>query len=302
MKERLDIRPEVSEALAAKHPVVALESTVISHGLPYPDNIETAGRMEAAVRASGAIPATVGLLDGRIIVGLAKNEIERLAESKDVVKVSRRDIAPVLAQRRLGATTVAATMLVSAAARIRLFATGGIGGAHRGAQSTLDISADLAELARTPVAVVCAGPKAVLDIGLTREILETSGVPVIGYRTTELPAFYSVSSGFPVDYTASSCKELAEILSTHWALNLPAGILIANPPPAEFALDRCEVEGWIARALEAADSAGVKGKAVTPFLLSFLARESGGRTLTVNKALLISNAGLAGSVAAACVE
>lgn len=299
MEDWLDIRPEVRDALSSGQAVVALESTVISHGLPYPDNMETAERMEAAVRQSGATPATVGLLDGRVVVGLDWTGIERLAKSRDAVKVSRRDMAPVLAQRRPGATTVAATMLVSAAARIRFFATGGIGGVHRGAPSTFDISADLAELGRTPVAVVCSGPKAVLDIPLTCEVLETLGVPVIGYGTSELPAFYSVSSGFPVEYTATSCGQLVQILTAHWQLNLPAGILIANPCPAEFALDRQEVERWIARAVEAAAAAGIKGKAITPFLLSFLANAGEGRTLAANKALLVHNAELAGLTAAA---
>lgn len=292
-----EVRPEVREALAQKRAVVALESTVISHGLPYPANIETAFAMEVAVRSAGAVPATVGILDGRIVVGLGAPEIERLATSKEVVKVSRRDMGPVLAQRRLGATTVAATMLVSGAVGIRFFATGGIGGVHRGAQSTFDVSADLSELSRTPVAVVCAGPKAVLDIGLTREVLETLGVPIIGFQTSELPAFYSTSSGYPVDYTAGSHEELALMAATHWEVNASVGILIVNPPPVEFALERGDVEEWIARALGAAEDAGVSGKAVTPFLLTFLAGVSGGRTLTVNKSLLIRNGELAGGLA-----
>jgi pseudouridine-5'-phosphate glycosidase len=299
---RSDIRiqPDVADALGSHRAVVALESTVISHGLPYPDNLATAREMEASVRSSGAVPATIGLLDGQIVVGLSEPEIDRLARSPDVVKVSRRDFAPVLAQGRPGATTVAATMLVSTEVGIRFFATGGIGGVHRGAQSTFDISADLVELSRSPVAVVCAGPKAVLDLGLTLEVLETAGVPIVGYRTNELPAFYCATSGHRIDYCAASPEEIAKIVATQWELQLPAGILIANPPPAETAMDQVEVERMIGEALQDAEAKQIKGKAVTPFLLSYLSRCSNGRTLAANKALLLSNAALAGAVAVAC--
>ena len=298
-EQYIDVRPQVADALSAGRPVVALESTVIAHGLPYPDNLETACQMQSAVRSSEAVPATIGLFDGRIVVGLDDGEIERLAQAKDVVKVSRRDFAPVLAQRRLGATTVAATMLVSSRVGIRFFATGGIGGVHRGAQSTFDVSADVIELGRSSVAVVCAGPKAVLDLGLTIEVLETAGVPIIGYRTSEMPAFYSASSGFGVDYSVGSPDEIARILAAQWKLGLSAGVLIVNPPPAGKALDRSEVESMIAAALDTSRRQNIKGKALTPFLLSHLARESHGRTLAVNKALLVQNATLAADVALA---
>lgn len=295
----LSIRDEIQDAIQSRIPVVALESTVISHGLPFPDNLETAAGMEARVRQSGAIPATIGLLDGKIIVGLNSAEVHRLATSPSVVKVSRRDFAPVLAQRKLGATTVAATLLVSAAAGIRFFATGGIGGVHRGAQQSFDISADLAELAQSPVAVVCAGAKAILDIPLTLEVLETLGVPVVGYGSSTLPAFYSVDSGFTLDYFASTPENAAAIAKTHWEIGIQSGILITNPPPAEYAMDRGEIEGLVAHALAAAERENIRGKAVTPFLLSYLSQASAGRTLAVNKALLLSNAALAGSIAAA---
>jgi len=298
----LTIRPEIQQALDQRRPVVALESTVISHGLPFPDNLEIAAGMEMRVRQSGAIPATIGLLDGKIVVGLDSHEIRRLAESPDVVKVSRRNIAPVLAQRKLGATTVAATMLVSAAAGIRFFATGGIGGVHRGAQNTFDISADLIEFGRSSVAVVCAGPKAVLDIPLTLEVLETAGVPIIGYGSAQLPAFYSIDSGFTLDHFATTPREIAEIARTHWELPLRSGLLIVNPPPAEHAIDRHEIESLLEEALTASAQQDIHGAAVTPFLLSYLNQTSGGRTLAVNKALLLNNASLAGSIASEYYE
>jgi pseudouridine-5'-phosphate glycosidase len=299
MNHYMDIQPEVRDALASGGAVVALESTVISHGLPYPDNVQTAAAMEAAVRRNGAVPATIGLLDGRIVVGMGAGQIERLAQDQHVAKVSRADFGPVLAAKQAGATTVAATMMVSAAAGIRVFATGGIGGVHRGAQTTFDISADLAELSRSPVAVVCAGPKAVLDIGLTLEVLETLGVPVIGFGSQELPAFYSRESGFTLHYSARSAGELAQMVRMHWELQLPSGVLIANPPPVDVALARDRVEGLIAEALAGAEEKGVRGKAVTPFLLSYLAELSGGETLRVNVALLRNNAELAARVAVA---
>jgi pseudouridine-5'-phosphate glycosidase len=299
MNHYMDIQPEVRDALASGGAVVALESTVISHGLPYPDNVQTAAAMEAAVRRNGAVPATIGLLDGRIVVGMGTGQIERLAQDQHVAKVSRADFGPVLAAKQAGATTVAATMMVSAAAGIRVFATGGIGGVHRGAQTTFDISADLAELSRSPVAVVCAGPKAVLDIGLTLEVLETLGVPVIGFGSQELPAFYSRESGFTLHYSARSAGELAQMVRMHWELQLPSGVLIANPPPVDVALARDRVEGLIAEALAGAEEKGVRGKAVTPFLLSYLAELSGGETLRVNVALLRNNAELAARVAVA---
>jgi pseudouridine-5'-phosphate glycosidase len=297
MKAFLDINPEVRDALADGRAVVALESTVISHGLPHPVNLETAAKMEEGVRAQGAVPATIGLLEGRVVVGLSSAQIERLADDGNVAKVSRADFGPVLAAKRAGATTVAATMIVSAAAGIRFFATGGIGGVHRGAQTSFDISADLAELSRTPVAVVCAGPKAVLDIGLTLEVLETLGVPIVGFGNKQLPAFYSRESGFTLDYFCESPGELARLIRTHWETGFAAGVLVTNPPSEEFALGRDEVDLFIDDALMAAEREGVRGKAVTPFLLSRLADLSGGRTLAVNVALLENNARLAGLAA-----
>jgi pseudouridine-5'-phosphate glycosidase len=297
--EFLDVRPEIQDALRSKKAVVALESTVISHGLPFPENLRTAAQMELEVRRSGAIPATIGLADGKIIVGLGPKEIERFAQERDVVKVSRRDFAPVLAQRKLGATTVAATMSVCAFAGIRFFATGGIGGVHRGAPNTFDISADLPEFARSPVAVVCAGPKAVLDIPLTLEVLETLGVPVVGFGSSQLPSFYSIDSGFTLDYFGSTAEEVAEIATTHWRLGMTGGILITNPPPVEVAMSRGDIETLLTEALQAASQEQVRGKAVTPFLLSWLTKASGGKTLAVNQALLLNNARVAGLIAGA---
>jgi pseudouridine-5'-phosphate glycosidase len=299
MKAFLDIHEEVRTAMAERRPVVALESTVISHGLPYPENLETAAAMEAAVRQNGAVPATVGLLEGRIVVGANSSQLERLALDKNPAKVSRADFGPVLAAKQTGATTVAATMLVSASAGIRFFATGGIGGVHRGAQHSFDISADLAELSRSPVAVICAGPKAVLDIGLTLELLETLGVPVVGFGTKELPAFYSRESGFTLNYACHTPQELQSLLRTHWGAGLNAGVLITNPPPVDVALERADVESTIAGALKACEDLGVRGKAVTPFLLSHLSVASDGKTLDVNIALLLNNARLAAEVAVA---
>jgi pseudouridine-5'-phosphate glycosidase len=255
--------------------------------------------MEASVRKGGAVPATIGLLDGKVVVGLSASEIERFADEKGIFKVSRRDFGPVLAQKATGATTVAATMLVCAAAGIRFFATGGIGGVHRGAAQTLDISADLTELSQSPVAVVCAGPKAVLDIGLTLEVLETLGVPVIGFKSHAVPAFYSRESGFVLEYSYDTPADLARMLAMHWRIGMKSGVLIANPPPVEAALDRSAVETIIAEALDAAGREQIRGKAVTPFLLSYLSAATQGKTLTVNKALLLNNAAVAAQLAVA---
>jgi len=297
MKAYIDIQPEVQDALAAGRPVVALESTVIAHGLPYPDNLKTAEMMEKTVRQNGAVPATMGLLDGRIVVGLSDPQIERMAKDKHVAKVSRADFGPVLASKQTGATTVAATMIVSAAVGIRFFATGGIGGVHRGAQSTFDISADLYDLSRTPVAVICAGPKAVLDIGLTLEVLETLGVPVIGYGTTQLPAFYYPDSGYSLNFSCSTPQEMARVAHTQWNLTLRSGLLITNPPPPKSAMNREKTESIIEEALRAAEMIGVRGKTVTPFLLSQVLALSNGKTLKANIALLKSNAKLAAQIA-----
>jgi len=298
MPDLLKPTQEVADALADGRPVVALESTVISHGLPKPDNVETALAMEAAVRASGAVPATIGLIDGEIRIGLSMAEIERFASSPGIAKVSRRDMAAVLAARGWGATTVAGTMIAAQLAGIRIFATGGIGGVHRGAETSMDVSADLLELARTPVMVVCAGAKSILDLPRTMEVLETQGVPVIGWRTGRLPAFHAVDSGIRLHLRADTAKEAADLAALHWRLGL-GGLLLANPVPAEAAIDRAEMEVWIAEALARAETDGIAGKDVTPYLLAAIGRASDGRTLRANKALLLNNAKLAGEIAAA---
>jgi pseudouridine-5'-phosphate glycosidase len=299
MNPYLDIRPEVAAALTLGGKVVALESTVISHGLPRPHNLETARRMEAAVRKEGAVPATIGLLNGRFIVGLSHEEIELLANADEVHKVSRRDLSAVLASRKLGATTVAATILIASQAGISVFATGGIGGVHRGVQETLDISADLAELARTPVAVVCSGAKIILDLPRTLELLETLGVPVVGFRTSSFPAFYVRESGLNLDLRVESAEEAARLMSIQWQLGLSSGIVFCNPPPESSALDRAQTESLIKTALIAANSEGIRGKAVTPYLLSYLSQASGGATLKANMDLLVSNASVAAQIAVA---
>jgi len=299
MNPHLDVRPEIADALAAGRPVVALESTAISHGLPRPYNLETARNMEAAVRDEGAVPATIGLLEGRLIVGLSRAEIELLASAEHVAKVSRRDLAAALSSKQPGATTVAATMIIAAQAGIHIFATGGIGGVHRGAQNSFDISADLPELARTPVAVVCSGAKVILDLPRTLEMLETLGVPVIGYGKKEFPAFYSRESGLALDARVDTPLDAARLIAMHWSLGLRSGIVICNPPPVESSLPRELIESLVESALQSAEAAGVHGKAVTPYLLDHLARASGGKTLHTNIALLVNNARVAAQIAAA---
>src|SRR5579859_395726 len=301
MWEALEIREEVRAALANGKPVVALESTVIAHGLPRPQNIETALAMEAAVRESGAVPATICILDGRIIVGLTREEIGRLAEASDVVKVSRADLAAVVAGKRTGATTVAGTMIIAAMAGIRMFATGGIGGVHRGGESSMDVSADLTELARTRVAVVCAGAKAILDLPRTLEVLETLGVPVVGFDTQEFPAFYCRNSGLALMHSVSTAKEAAEIMNAQWGMRSAqtGGILFVNPAPAESALPKEEMESFIESAIAESTRQGIRGKAATPFLLREVARLSEGKTLRANIDLLISNARVAGQISVA---
>ena len=299
LDKELFVHEEVAAALADETPVVALESTVISHGLPHPHNLETARGMEAAIRAGGAIPATIAVFNGKLVVGTSAGELAFLAESKDVAKVSRADLASVVASGRVGATTVATTALIAARAGIRVFATGGIGGVHRGVEETLDISADLTELARTPVAVVCAGAKAILDLPRTLEMLETLGVPVVGYGTNELPAFYSRESGLRLQSRVDSAEEAARLMTTQWGLGLSAGIVFANPPPVGSALGRHELDGLIAKALASAAAEKIQGKRVTPYLLEALSKGSGGRTLTANIALLLNNARVAAEVAVA---
>jgi pseudouridine-5'-phosphate glycosidase len=297
--DHLAISPLVASALAEGKPVVALESTIISHGMPYPKNVETALQVEAQVRANGAIPATIAIMDGKLKAGLSTDEIEFLGKKgQEVIKCSRRDIPFVLAKKETGATTVAATMIVAEMAGIRVFATGGIGGVHRFAQETFDISADLEELAQTSVAVVCAGAKSILDLGLTLEYLETRGVPVIGYQTRELPAFYCRESGFFVDYRLDTPQEIAQVLSLKWKTGLAGGVVIANPIPKAYALPKAEIDRVIEQVLTEARQRGIKGKETTPFLLAKIVELSGGKSLEANIQLVLNNAGLAARIAA----
>ncbi len=294
----LDVAPEVAEALDARKPVVALESTIISHGMPFPRNVATAALVEDTVRDGGAIPATIAVLDGRLKVGLASEEIQRLGErGSHVIKCSRRDLPFVIARKEDGATTVAATMIIAAMAGIRVFATGGIGGVHRGAEETMDISADLEELARSNVAVVCAGIKSVLDIGRTLEYLETKGVPVVGYQTDTLPAFYSRDSGFAVDYRVDSAAEVAAAMNIKWDMGLEGGMVVAVPIPEAHALDGDEIDGVIEDALAEMQRQGITGKDTTPFLLASIAERTGGRSLEANIQLVINNARVAAEIA-----
>ncbi|MEJ8566296.1 pseudouridine-5'-phosphate glycosidase [Elongatibacter sediminis] len=296
----LAVQPEIQQALDAGHPVMALESTLICHGLPWPRNLDTARQLEAIVREQGVMPATIAILDGRLRVGLGSEQLERLARLGDkAIKCSRRDIAVVLQQHRAGATTVAATMIIAAMAGIRIFATGGIGGVHRGAAQTLDISADLPELARTPMAVVCSGPKAILDLPLTAQYLETHGVPVIGYQTDELPSFYSRTSGLPVDHRLDTPAEVAEFLHLKWSLGLGGGVLLANPVPEEHAIEPEIVEKTVDLALREAERQGVSGRVLTPFLLARMERLTGGDSLKTNIALVLSNARVGARMATA---
>jgi pseudouridine-5'-phosphate glycosidase len=299
MRDRLDIQPELREALATERPVVALESTIITHGMPAPRTLETARAVEDEVRAAGALPATIALLDGRIRVGLTDGELARLAGETDVAKVSRADLPAVLAAGATGSTTVAATMICAALAGIRVFATGGIGGVHRGAETSFDVSADLQELSRSEVAVVCAGAKAILDLPKTLEVLETFGVPVIGYRCDELPAFYSRTSGLAVPLRRDSAAEIAQVMAAKWGLHLGGGLVVANPIPAEAEIPAAAIAGHIKTALGEAAARGIQGKAVTPFLLARLEALTGGASLTANVALVRNNARLAAEIAVA---
>ena len=294
----LDIHAEVAQALAERRPVVALESTIISHGMPYPDNVATALQVESEIRAHGAVPATIAIIGGRLKAGLQPGEIELLGrDGAAVPKVSRRDIPFIVAAGRSGATTVAATMVIAAMASIRVFATGGIGGVHRGAQASFDVSADLQELARTPLAVVCAGAKSILDLGLTLEYLETHGVPVVGYGTDTLPAFFTPNSDFPVDYRLDDPLQIAQVMLAKWSLGLQGGMVVANPVPEQFAMPRERIDAAIAQALREAAEQGVGGKQATPFLLARVAALTGGDSLATNIALVLNNARLAGAIA-----
>ncbi len=295
----ISIAPAVDAAIRARQGVVALESTVIAHGLPYPHNIETARDCEAEVRRSGATPATIGVVDGRAVIGLSDLQIRSMAERRDVAKVNPANLAQVIAERRWGATTVAASLHLANLAEIRIFATGGVGGVHRGVGESFDISADLAALARYPAITVCAGAKAILDLPKTMEILETLGVPVIGYQTGELPAFYSRSSGLKLDLRADGARQIAKIALTHWRMGFSTGALVVAPVPAEDEIPADQIDGVIDEALEAAAREGVAGRDVTPFLLARIAAKTGGRALRANIALLKNNARIAGEIAVA---
>ena len=300
MNPYLDISPEVKAALDEGRPVVALESTIISHGMPYPKNVETALRVEQTIRDNGAVPATIAVIGGRLTAGLSRGEIEHLGKAgRAVAKASRRDLPALVARGADGATTVTTTMIIAHMAGIRIFATGGIGGVHRGAETTMDISADLEELAQTPVMVVCAGAKSILDLGLTLEYLETKGVPVIGYGTDELPAFYTRKSGFSVDYRADSPEELAAMFRAQRDLGYRGGMLVTNPIPEQYAMDKEVIDAAIAQALRECEEKGVHGKETTPFLLARVVELTGGESLESNIRLVLNNAALAARTACA---
>ena len=294
----LDVNPEVAEAIANGKPVVALESTIISHGMPYPQNVETALNVERIIRENGAVPATIAIIGGRLKAGLTKEEIEYFGKKgHDIAKASRRDLAVLCARGEDGATTVTTTMIIAHMAGIKIFATGGIGGVHRGAETTMDISADLEELGQTPVMVVCAGAKSILDLGLTLEYLETKGVPVVGYQTKELPAFYARTSGFGVDYRMDTPAEIAKAFKTQNELGFPAGMLVANPIPEEYAMPLEVITAAIDQAIAESVEQGIKGKETTPFLLARVAELTGGNSLASNIQLVFNNARLAAKTA-----
>ena len=296
----LKISPKVKAALEAGKPVIALESTIISHGMPYPQNVETALRCEQMARDNGAEPATIAVIGGKLCAGLTEEEIDYLGrEGTKVTKASRRDLPMLIAKKADGATTVAATMIIAAMAGIKVFATGGIGGVHRGAETTMDISADLEEMAQTPVAVVCAGAKSILDLGLTLEYLETKGVPVLGYKTKELPAFFTPHSGFAVDYRLDTPEEFAAAINAQREMGYPGGMLITNPIPEEFAMPKDVIDSAIERALKEADEQGIKGKETTPFLLAKVCELTGGDSLASNIQLVLNNVKLAAQIASA---
>lgn len=297
IKKYLDINPEVKKALKNGRPVVALESTIISHGMPYPKNVETALKVEQIIRENGAVPATIAILKGKLKVGLTNEEIEYLGKAQNVIKTSRRDIPFIVSKKADGATTVASTMIIASIAGIKVFATGGIGGVHRGATQTFDISADLEELAQTNVAVVCAGAKSILDIGLTLEYLETHGVPVVGYQTEEMPAFYTRKSGYNVDYMLNSPEEIALSLKAKWDLGLKGGMVVANPIEEQYQMDYDTINSAIENALKEADKNGIKGKESTPFLLAKVKEISGGDSLEANIMLVYNNALLGAKIA-----
>ena len=303
MNQYLELSKEVKEALEAGKPVVALESTIISHGMPYPQNVQTALRVEQTIRENGATPATIAIIGGKLKAGCTPEEIEYLGKKgQAVIKASRRDLPVLIARKEDGATTVTTTMIIAAMAGIRVFATGGIGGVHRGAQQTFDISADLEELAQTPVMVICAGAKSILDLGLTLEYLETKGVPVIGYGTEELPAFYTRHSGFKVDYRIDTPEELAAAFRAKIDCGLKGGMLVTNPIPEEFSMPKAVIDAAIEEALRQMDQAGIHGKQCTPFLLAKVKDLTGGDSLAANIQLVLNNARLAAKTAKALCE
>ena len=297
LNDYLDFHPDVENALKNNLPIVALESTIISHGMPYPKNIETALMVEETVRSNNAVPATIAIIKGRLKIGLTEKEIEFLATNDEIKKISRRDLAVAVSQQLSGSTTVASTMIIAKLANIAVFATGGIGGVHRGAETTLDISADLDELSRTNVCVVCAGVKSILDIGLTLEYLETKGVPVIGYKTSEMPAFYSTKSGFNVDYRIDAAADIANILKTKWNLSIDGGVLVANPIPISSELESSIMNEAINQAIVEANNEKITGKKITPYLLSKVNEITKGKSLNANIKLIQNNANLAAKIA-----
>jgi pseudouridine-5'-phosphate glycosidase len=302
MEQYLRVVPAVAAALAAGRPVVALESTVIAHGLPRPTNVEVALALEAAIHAEGATPATIALLDGQIVVGMSDEEIARLGAEPGVWKASRRDLAVALARHATAATTVAGTLACAALAGVRVFSTGGIGGAHRGAASSFDISADLPELARAPIVTVCAGAKAILDLPLTLEYLETQGVPVIGYQTDELPAFYTRESGLRIPHRADSAAEVAAMASAQWRSGLGGGLLVTVPIPQQYALPQTQVDAAVGQALTEAAATAITGPRLTPWLLARVAELTGGESVAANRALLLNNATIAARIAVALAD
>ncbi|MFK9090320.1 pseudouridine-5'-phosphate glycosidase [Bacillus salipaludis] len=297
MKQYITLSEEVRAAKEQGKPIVALESTIISHGMPYPQNVKTAREVEQIIRDNGAVPATIAIVDGKIKIGLSDEELEMFGKSSDVAKASRRDLAYLIATKKLGATTVAATMICAELAGINIFVTGGIGGAHRGAETTMDISADLEELGQTNVAVICAGAKSILDLGLTMEYLETKGVPVIGYQTDVLPAFYTRNSEFSVNVRADDAETIASTLKVKWDLNLKGGVVIANPIPEEFAMDEKTINNVIESALKEAEEKHISGKNVTPFLLGKVKELTEGKSLDANIALVKNNADIGAQIA-----
>ncbi|HEU5140051.1 MAG TPA: pseudouridine-5'-phosphate glycosidase [Bacillales bacterium] len=297
MNTKLTLSEEVQEAKEQDKPIVALESTIISHGMPYPDNVKTAREVEQIIRDKGAVPATIAILDGEIKIGLSDEDLEKLGKTEDIAKASRKDLAYLLATKQNGATTVAATMICAELAGIEVFVTGGIGGVHRGAEHSMDISADLEELAQTNVAVVCSGAKSILDLGLTMEYLETKGVPVMGYQTDDLPAFFTRTSDFPVNFRVDSPETVASVLKTKWDMPLTGGAVVANPIPEEHAMDESYISKVIEAAVREAEELGITGKEVTPFLLSKINEATEGKSLEANIALVKNNAKVGAEIA-----